>query len=60
MVIDMSDKLGLIWPCKINNTGILLNVMNGERSQPGIVTKTRIIISKKIEGSPPYLVLVQF
>ena len=38
VVVDMCDKFGLIWPGKINNTCILLYVMNCERSQPGIVT----------------------
>jgi len=56
----MSDKFCLIRPGKINNTRIFLYVMNRERSQPGTVAKIRIIIFKKTEGGPPYLVLVQF
>jgi hypothetical protein len=59
MIIDMSDKFSLIRPGKINNTCVLLYVVNSQRSQPGIVAQTRIIIFKKIEGGPPYLVLVQ-
>ena len=28
MIIDMRNELGLIWPRKINNTGVFLYVMN--------------------------------
>jgi hypothetical protein len=56
----MRNKLGLIWPRKINNPGIFLYVMNSQRSQPGVIAKSRIMFFKKTEGRPPYLVFIHF